>query len=154
MEKKRWSLIFIGLCLALVFSVSPVEAEIHHDCTLCAHCDRDGDGDIKDTPPCIANCVDVIRPEDRPDIDDDDGDAVGMCDESGGGAAKIQICHFKYPIKHCLELGVDTGGEREIRTDAASIARHMEHGDCSEFTNAPGGCANHCICLSPGINLD
>ena len=27
MEKKRWSLIFIGLCLALVFSVSSVEAQ-------------------------------------------------------------------------------------------------------------------------------
>ncbi len=45
MEKNRWSLIFIGLCLAFVFSVSSVEAQ--------KNCDEDGDGYAKDTTNAV-----------------------------------------------------------------------------------------------------
>lgn len=44
MEKKKWSLIFIGLCLALVFSMSPVEAQ--------KDCNEDNDDYVKDTGKC------------------------------------------------------------------------------------------------------
>ena len=44
MENKRWSLILMALCLALVFSVSSVEAQ--------QSCDRDNDGWLKDTRNC------------------------------------------------------------------------------------------------------
>ena len=56
-EKNRWSLIFIGLCLALAFSVSPVEAQMHHTCEMGAVCDRDGDGFFRDQKRCFESCA-------------------------------------------------------------------------------------------------
>ena len=44
MENKNWTLIFSALCLALVFSVSPVEAQ--------KSCDADFDLYVKDTKKC------------------------------------------------------------------------------------------------------
>ncbi len=54
MEKKRWGLIYSGLCLALVFSVSSVEAA--NQCEPCERCDQDGDTFIKDSQPCRNKC--------------------------------------------------------------------------------------------------
>ena len=44
MEKKRWVLIFMALCLALALTSSPVEAQ--------KSCDADNDGWFKDTNKC------------------------------------------------------------------------------------------------------
>ena len=63
-------------------------------------------------------------------------------------AGTVEICHFKAISKHCLELNEPTGGVRTIKTDLASIARHVEHGDCSEFLIPGPPCVNHCICAA------
>jgi len=54
METKRWNLIFSGLCLALVFSVSSVEAQ--RQCDPCHRCDQDGDGFIGASSFCLRKC--------------------------------------------------------------------------------------------------
>ena len=59
MEKKRWVLILMTLCLALAFSVSPAEAQ--------KDCDFDTDGFIKDTNKCH-------KQQPLADIDCDDDD--------------------------------------------------------------------------------
>ena len=75
MEKKRWSLIFFALCLALAFSVGSVEAKPD------ACVDGDGDGWFKNTgkcrreePPMPLDCDDgnplVIGPPPCDDPDD------------------------------------------------------------------------------------
>ena len=141
MEKNRWSLIFIGLCLALAFSVSPVEAQ--------KDCDADGDGYFKATNKC-----DRLGGSLGDDDDDTDCDIpFERCDNAV--PATLTICHFKNILKHCSdgEEGFVGGGVRTIDNDPAVIARHVAHGDCFEegddFISNPDGdpitCGNHCI---------
>lgn len=78
MEKKRIGLIFSGLCLALALSVSSVEGQ----CAPCEKCDRDGDGLIKDTKPCIKLCGGP------PDLDDRD---AAFCDGSDDGSKATSV---------------------------------------------------------------
>jgi len=155
MEKNRWVLIFIGLCLALVFSMSPVEAQMHHDCGVCAHCDRDGDTLIKDTPPCRTNCPDfMIDPNDR----EPDGGGPNMC--RGGDSETfdpVVICHFKNILKHCEigNSGVFVGGGERTITSQKQLDQHLAHGDCVDigvdFISNPSGdpidCGNHCVAV-------
>ena len=68
MEKKRWGLIFLGLCLALGFSVSSVAA--NNNCKECQRCDRDGDTLIRNTGTCIKQCKDRTI-DDNDDVPDD-----------------------------------------------------------------------------------
>ena len=164
MEKKRWSLIFIGLCLALVFSVNPVEAQMHHDCGKCAHCDRDGDGLIKDTPPCISNCKDLpdfmIDPNDR---EPDEG--PNMCrggDPEPDPFVPVVVCHFKNRLNHCedpsgTQAGVFWGGGERTMNTAKQLEQHLADGDCLglpvaavgvNYTNE--GCFGHCLALDDG----
>ena len=90
MEKKRWVLIFSALSLALVFSMSPVEAQgvcVAGDGTefpdwptiLPERCDRDGDCFVKDNTPCIRDNSD---PPAGIDCDDSDPNLNADC---GGG---------------------------------------------------------------------
>jgi len=83
MEKKRWSLIFIGLCLALVFSVSSVEAQ--------RSCDGDGDGFVKDT----SKCRKLLEEPGILGIDLNDRDCavpdVNGCDNGGGGGSDDRV---------------------------------------------------------------
>ena len=93
MEKKRWGLIFSGLCLALVFSVSSVDAQ--KICEPCQRCDRDGDGEIQNTGSCIKKCA--------PDgvVDDDDHDAeennCSVEDEDDGNFNSLFTVEFMGP---------------------------------------------------------
>ena len=95
MENKRWGLIFIGLYLALAFSVSPVAAQ-----TFCEdsnetmfawlkisseRCDRDGDCYVKNNKPCIRdNSGDPSGDPPPAGIDCDDSDPDLNTDCSGG----------------------------------------------------------------------
>ena len=77
MEKKRWVLIFSALCLALAFSVSPVEGQ-----TICMggnFCDRDVDGWIRDHKRCT-DCLEAALMAGR-GIDCDDS----FSEEETGG---------------------------------------------------------------------
>jgi len=153
MEKKRWSLIFIGLCLALVFSVSPVEAQMHHDCSKCAHCDRDGDGRIKDTPPCINSCEGFpIDLNDREPFDNEPNICTGEDSES---FVPVQICHFKNTLKHCEIGGKFVGGGERTVTSQRQLDQHLsEHDDCVNFPDkddeffTPQQCPNHCVAVT------
>ncbi len=93
MEKKRWGLIYSGLCLALVFSVSSVDAQ--KICEPCQRCDRDGDGEIQNTGSCIKKCA--------PDgvVDDDDHDAeennCSVEDEDDGNFNSLFTVEFMGP---------------------------------------------------------
>jgi len=85
MEKNRWSLIFIGLCLALVFSVSSVEAadkceaggiefpwdEISHP-----RCDRDGDCYVRNNNRCISDNPPASNDPLEGNVDCDDGNPL------------------------------------------------------------------------------
>jgi len=74
MEKNRWSLIFIGLCLALAFSVSSVEAE--------NKCDKDNDRYVKARP---SSCLDLLIPRNLNFIGidcDDNNDEVLACEHA------------------------------------------------------------------------
>ena len=75
MEKKRWVLIFSAVCLALVFSVSSVEAQI---CDPGAFCDRDGDTFIRDHRKCM-ECFGEI------DCDDSASSNVNSCVDVDSG---------------------------------------------------------------------
>jgi len=147
MEKNRWSLIFIGLCLALVFSVSSVEAQ--------KNCDFDEDGFIKDTNKC--HNQNPVAGIDCDDTTPDASDPTPCVGPAPSGT--LVICHFKNILKHC-ETGENTGifvggGVRTIDNDLATIERHLAHGDCIEpdsfITNPhqddgdPITCGNHCI---------
>ena len=73
MEKQNWSLIFLALCLALAFSVSPVAAQ--------QNCDRDEDGFIKNIAPCRRE-----NPGVKIDCDDNDPSLTDNC--AGAGACQ------------------------------------------------------------------
>ncbi len=79
MEKKRLGLIYSGLCLALVFSVSSVEAA--NQCEPCERCDRDGDSFIKNSQPCINKCglndQEMFDPNDTDPLNPGSGTIVG-----------------------------------------------------------------------------
>jgi len=89
MERKRWVLILMALCLALVFSVSSVEAQemceapsgetwppiVNED-----RCDRDGDCYVKNNRSCRNLNEDALL-----DCNDNNGDLTDNCDESSGG---------------------------------------------------------------------
>ncbi len=78
MERKRWSLIFIGLCLAFAFSVSPAEAQ--------KDCDFDMDTYVKDTNKCRKLLDDPGEPLFIGiDCDDTNGDAPEDPDLCGDG---------------------------------------------------------------------
>jgi len=155
MEKNRWSLIFIGLCLALAFSVSSVEAQLEN-CNKCGRCDRDGDREIKDTKPCQELCVGLELPTDL-----NDGDA-GMCGDSDDGDP-VEICNFKKFRKHCEDDGENWGGGvMTVIEFSKSYFRRLANGDCLEgsFTAdiEETGCVGHCLALNvedgfPYINM-
>jgi len=172
MEKKRWSLIFIGLCLALVFSMSPVEAQMHHMCVAFQFCDQDGDGLFRVHSRC-EHCFEGEDPGD-PDPNDHDCDSAGPTgfncpdpEPDPPAFEEVVICHFKNTLKHCTDpTGSPTvffgGGERTV-TSQRQLDQHLEHGDCTEgnFTaDGDGGldCVGHCV-ATPGAaalfaNLD
>jgi len=102
MEKNRWSLIFIGLCLALVFSMSPVEAQAEKGPRCSDEMDNDGD-----------NLIDC----DDPDCKCGDPEPTGT----------VTICHFSPNRKHCGGIG---GLERTIQIN--KLDGHLDHGDCKE----------------------
>jgi len=79
MEKKRWSLILMALCLALALTSSPVEAQI---CARGEFCDRDGDQFFKDHRRCV-ECLETINPV--PDCDDSDNSDENNCAELVAG---------------------------------------------------------------------
>ena len=147
MEKKRWSLIFIGLCLALAFSVSPVEAQ--------KECDADDDSFVKDTNKCRRQNPDETEFDCNDNVSSDDNTDCGDPEPAG----TVDICHFKNILKHCVrpDDGVAIGGGvRTINDDLATIARHEAHGDCVEAnsfiinpTLDPDGiqCGHHCVAL-------
>jgi len=149
MEKNRWSLIFIGLCLALVFSVSPVEAQMHHLCERGAFCDQDSDDVYRDHARCV-HCEEPFDPNDH-DCEIPSG-TIATCfePESEPEPVKVFICHFKQTLKHCGGLG---GGEIEVVFDSKSYLRHLEHGDCinnddvgvNYFNASEQECVNHCL---------
>ena len=97
MEKKRWSLIFIGLCLALAFSVSSVEAQ-------CPDNPKKEKGQNK--------CNDSIDNDCDGLFDGDDPDCGG---EEPPELVTLVICHFKNILKHC-KIGEQFvgGGERTV----------------------------------------
>ena len=97
MEKNRWSLMFIGLCLALVFSVSSVEAQIVQ-CVAGGipfpweeisnpRCDRDEDCYVRNNNRCIrensGDPSDNDPPPAKIDCDDSDPLVIGPppCDD-------------------------------------------------------------------------
>jgi len=97
MEKKRWVLIFSALCLALVFSVSSVEAQkpecvdlidgITHDWSQIQEperCDKDGDCFLKRNRFCQRLNDDPMIPI---DCDDNDYDPFNNCRGDGGGGS-------------------------------------------------------------------
>ena len=98
METKRWNLIFSGLCLALVFSVSSVEAQ--RQCEPCHRCDQDGDFFIGESSFCQRKCLDPFN-------DDNDLDAsipgggptpvVCPVDDDGGNDPTYSLA-FNTPI--------------------------------------------------------
>ncbi len=95
MEKKRWVLILMALCLALVFSVTSVEAR--------GSCDADGDGFVKDTRKCRKLIgepgIDGIDLNDRDcAIPEEDG-----CDNGGGGGSDDRV-------PYNVEIGGSLGG--------------------------------------------
>jgi len=153
MEKNRWSLIFIGLCLALAFSVSPVEAQL---CDMGAFCDRDGDGYIKDHRRCTACLEAAVELGKGLDCDDDDGDVPEdtPC-EVEPGPATVTICHFSPNRKHCGGKG---GLERTIQIN--KLDGHLDHGDCVNLVGAVDqynleDCSGHCQAENPfGDNHD
>ena len=139
--EKKWSLIFIGLCLALVFSVSSVEAQFHHGEKQCKDgLDNDEDGPIDcDDPDCFSKSF--CSGEDPPMF------------------VPVQICHFKNILKHCEDLpdnpGTFLGGGERTVTSQRQLDQHLGHGDC---VNLPGGtlefhsdsgCVGHCIAVTP-----
>ena len=92
MEKKRWCLILMALCLALVFSVSSVEAQqcvaggamFDWDEISNPRCDRDGDCYVRNNNRCISDNPPVFPDfEDNVDCDDSDPLVIGPppCDE-------------------------------------------------------------------------
>ena len=152
MEKKRWVLIFIGLCLALIFSMSPVEAQMHH-CEAGNFCDRDGDGFFKNTHQRCDFCID--GDDDKIDCDDTNGDipdpiTLECVEPEPEPTGTILICHFKATIKHCI----DEGGGGSLRTIKISqIQHHIDEdtGDCAgeEFL-IENLCTGHCGCVQAG----
>jgi len=146
MEKKGWSLIFIGLCLALVFSVSSVEAQDDP-------CDKDGDNWVKNTRRCVPRLGEGF---DGIDCNDNNRELTDNCGDSGGGT--VVICHFKNILKHCEDpnkLGTFLGGGLQtISNDDATRLRHEGHGDCFDvdvdFNVNPDFCGHHCIALPVG----
>jgi len=145
MEKKRWSLIFIGLCLIFAFSVSSVEAQDIDPC------DRDDDGFVKDTKKCLEQ-----NPTLPIDCNDNNRDLTDNCDESGDGGGKLEICHFSPNRMHCEGEG---GLLRTIQINKLQI--HLDHGDCVNLVgemdqyNFDEDCSGHCIAEDPaGDNHD
>ena len=161
MEKKRWSLIFIGLCLALVFSVSSVEAQQHHLCEAFLFCDQDGDGIFRDHQRCD-HCDPPLDPNDH--VCDPGGPTGENCSEpEPEPTGTLKICHFMETLIHCeISTGVFIGGGAlKIQNDQATIDDHLAHGDCIEEgidwitprkNNNEAGfrCPNHCIALPVG----
>ncbi len=94
MEKNRWSLIFIGLCLALAFSVSSVEAEdLPEICEQMKFCDRDTDGFFKDHKRCTV-CGGLIDCNDTDfEINPGEGEVCGdLIDNNCNGAVDEAVC--------------------------------------------------------------
>ncbi len=118
MEKKRWSLIFIGLCLALIFSVSSVEAQdIPEICKAMAFCDRDMDTYFKDHKRCV-DCTDFST---RIDCNDSNGSAFpGNPDELCDGIDNN--CNGE------VDEGCN-GGEEDTKTSKQSIPLIMTFDD-------------------------
>ncbi len=88
MEMKRWNLIFSGLCLALVFSVSSVEAQ---HCGMCQKCDQDGDLEIRASTFCAKKCGSATDTADNEDL--------GNCPVDGdGGDDATYSLEFLDPI--------------------------------------------------------
>ena len=165
MEKKRWVLILMALCLALVFSVSSVEAQQHHLCFAGSFCDQDSDTFFKNHRRCV-HCLDLEGAE--LDCDDHDGD-VNPGEENCDApvASTVQICHFKNTLKHCEHPTIEGlflgGAVQTISIDQED--RHRVHGDCigvdsfivdPTIANNDGiDCLNHCIAdnnLQPTCN--
>jgi len=140
MEKKRLGLIFIGLCLALIFSMSSVEAQDIDPC------DRDGDSYVKNTKKCLDREGEFLGI----DCNDNKGEFTDDCGGSGGGEAKVKICHKQPNPKHCINVDGDIVGGAVRLVQASQVEQHLANhleggGDCLAFdTNA---CANHCVCL-------
>ena len=133
MEKKRWVLILMALCLSLAFSVSSVEAQKEQ----CKNgVDDDGDKLV--------------------DCDDPDCESKGFCKgEDPEPAGTILICHFSPNGRHCKGEG---GLPRTIQNTLKAIAQHNLHGDCGEDHIVgpldPLFCAGHCICdPKPDVGL-
>ena len=150
MERKRWVLILMALCLAFVFSVSSVEAQL---CEQGNFCDRDGDTLSRDHQRCTA-CDGPIDTNDN----SCDPDPVGSScfGEDPEPTGTVEICHFKNILKHCEDPGNPGtflgGGVRTVSDDQATIDRHEGHGDCigvGSFIENPGFCDHHCIPNAP-----
>ncbi len=73
MEKKRWVLILMALCLALAFSVSSVEAQ--------KTCDEDGDFFVKETNKCLKLLVAESETYEGIDCDDTVWNDLNNCAE-------------------------------------------------------------------------
>ena len=137
MEKKRWSLIFIGLCLALAFSVSPVEAQAEKGPRCSDGIDNDGDTFID----CGEHGTD-------PDPD-------CKCGGEDPEPAKVEICHFSPNRMHCDGEG---GLVRTIQFN--KLQGHLDHVDCVNLVGQVEQyntieCGGHCIANEPfGDNHD
>ena len=94
MEKTRWVLIFSVLCLALVFSISPVEAQevCNPEIVDPDRCDQDGDCFIKRTGRCRS-----LNSEAPIDCDDSDVALTANCG-GGDGAPTLVPC----PASPCI----------------------------------------------------
>ncbi len=153
MEKNRWSLIFIGLCLALAFSVSPAEAQVDP-------CDRDGDNYVKDTKKCRQLFASGTTTYVGVDCNYNDNDPDNDCDGSGGGEAKVAICHKLNNVHHCFGTDGNRYGGAVRLVQASQVQRHLDNhlsggGDCTEEEGFDAfiACANHCVCDDDVFNF-
>jgi len=133
MEKNRWSLIFIGLCLIFAFSMSPVEAQAEKGPRCSDGIDNDGD-----------TFIDCGTADADPDPD-------CKCGGEDPEPAKVEICHFSPNRMHCDGEG---GLLRTIQMNKLQI--HLDHGDCQgDQYNFDDDCSGHCIANNPeGDNHD
>jgi len=138
MEKKRWVLILMALCLSLAFSVSSVEAQRVCDPVIneSDRCDRDGDCYVKNNRSCRNLNEDALL-----DCNDNNGDLTDNCDESSGGG-KVEICHTNSPANP----PAFTGTTRFVTEKA--LEKHLAHGDCVDFDDETLG-EFQCTCNEP-----
>ena len=113
MEMKRWSMVFSGLCLALVFSVSSVEAQ---HCGLCQKCDQDGDGIIRKSNFCERKCGTAE--------DEQDDDLTGACSGGDGGTAKYTVT-LTVNVKGASDI--DGWSSTQARNKIINLDAHSPH---------------------------